>query len=181
MGECTRSSCASFSTCISGNILHTYNTQLLYRSKTRKRTSVQSRGYADFTSFMCTEVCVCVWAVRVCVCVCVCAQLCPTLCNPMDCSLPGSSVHGISQARILEWVAISSSRGSSWPRDRAHVPYASCLASGFFTASTTWEALFLAWCLSCLLDCSFRRARTISDLCCVGSVLSAPCTVPGRE
>ena len=40
-------------------------------------------------------------------------QLCPTLCNPMDCSPPGSSVHGISQARILEWVSISFSRGSS--------------------------------------------------------------------
>ena len=40
-------------------------------------------------------------------------QLCPVLCNPMDCSSPGSSVHGIFQARILEWVAISSSRGSS--------------------------------------------------------------------
>ena len=44
---------------------------------------------------------------------CVCAQLCPTLCNPMDCSPPGSFVHGILQARILEWVAISCSRGSS--------------------------------------------------------------------
>ena len=42
-----------------------------------------------------------------CVCVCVCAQPCPTLCNPMDCNPPGFSVHGISQARILEWVAIS--------------------------------------------------------------------------
>ena len=41
------------------------------------------------------------------------AQFCLTLCNPMDCSLPGSSVHGILQARILEWVAISYSRGSS--------------------------------------------------------------------
>ena len=41
------------------------------------------------------------------------AQLCPTLCNPMDCSLPGSSVHGILQARILGWVAIPFSRGSS--------------------------------------------------------------------
>ena len=41
------------------------------------------------------------------------AQSCPTLCDPMDCSLPGSSVHGILQARILEWVAISFSRGSS--------------------------------------------------------------------
>ena len=45
------------------------------------------------------------------------AQSCPTLCDPMDCSPPGSSVHGIFQARILEWVAISFSRGSSPPRD----------------------------------------------------------------
>ena len=45
-------------------------------------------------------------------------QSCLTLCDPMGCSLPGSSVIGISQARILEWVAISSLRGSSWPRDR---------------------------------------------------------------
>ena len=51
------------------------------------------------------------------------AQSCPTLCDPMDCSLPGSSVHGIFQARILEWVAISFSRGSSWPRDRTRVPH----------------------------------------------------------
>ena len=46
------------------------------------------------------------------------AQLCPTSCNPMDCSLSGSSIYGISQARILEWVAISISRGSSWTGDR---------------------------------------------------------------
>ena len=45
------------------------------------------------------------------------AQSCPTLCNPMDCTLPGSSIHGIFQARILEWVAISFSRKSSRPRD----------------------------------------------------------------
>ena len=45
------------------------------------------------------------------------AQSCLTLCNPMDCSLPGSSTHGIFQARVLEWVAISFSRGSSQPRD----------------------------------------------------------------
>ena len=44
-------------------------------------------------------------------------QSCPTLCDPVDCSLPGSSVHGILRARILEWVAILSSRGSSRPRD----------------------------------------------------------------
>ena len=50
------------------------------------------------------------------------AQLCLTLCNPMDCSLPGSSVHGILQARILEWAAISFSRGSSRSRDRPGLP-----------------------------------------------------------
>ena len=49
------------------------------------------------------------------------AQSYPTLCNPVDCSLPGSSVHGILQARILEWVAISFSRGFSQPRDRTQV------------------------------------------------------------
>ena len=50
--------------------------------------------------------------------------------DTMDCSLPGSSVHGILQARILEWVAISILRGSSWPRDRTRV---SCVAGRFFT------------------------------------------------
>ena len=49
------------------------------------------------------------------------AQSCPTLWDPVNCSPPGSSVHGILQARILEWVAISSSRGSSRPRDRTQV------------------------------------------------------------
>ena len=49
------------------------------------------------------------------------AQSCPTLCDPVDCSPPGSSVHGILQARILEWVAISFSRGSSRPRDQTRV------------------------------------------------------------
>ena len=51
------------------------------------------------------------------------AQLCPTLCDPMDCNLPGSSVHGIFQARVLEWVAISFSRGSFWLRDWTQVSH----------------------------------------------------------
>ena len=55
--------------------------------------------------------------------VCVHAQLCPTLCDIMDDSPPGSSVHSIRQARILEWVAIPFSRGSSWPRDRTWVSH----------------------------------------------------------
>ena len=58
------------------------------------------------------------------------AQLCPTRCSPMDCSLPGSSIHGIFQARVLEWVAISFSTGSSRPRDRTRV---SCIAGRCFT------------------------------------------------
>ena len=58
------------------------------------------------------------------------AQSCPTLRNPMDYSLPGSSVHGILQARILGWVAISFSRGSSWPRNWTQV---FCIAGSFFT------------------------------------------------
>ena len=67
-------------------------------------------------------------------------QLCLTFCHPMDCSLPGSSVHGIFHARMLEWVAMPASRGSSWPGDWTRVSYASTLAGGFFTISATWEA-----------------------------------------
>ena len=64
------------------------------------------------------------------------SQLCLTLCHPMDCSLPGSSVHGILQARILEWDAISFSRASSWPRDQTPV---SMLACRFFTICVTMD------------------------------------------
>ena len=62
------------------------------------------------------------------------AQSCPTLCKSMDCSPPGSSVHGILQARILECVAVSSSRGSSQLRDQTWV---SCIAGSFFTVWAT--------------------------------------------
>ena len=78
---------------------------------------------------MCVCVCVCVWAQL--------PQLCPTLCNPMDHSVPGSSVHGILQARILEWVIMPSCKGSFWPGDGTHV---SCVAGRFFTHWATWEA-----------------------------------------
>ena len=59
--------------------------------------------------------------------VCMLSSYSPTLCDPMDYSLPGSSVHGILQARILEWVAMPSSRGSSPPRGQTHVAYVSCI------------------------------------------------------
>ena len=67
------------------------------------------------------------------------AQLCLTLCNSMDCSPLGSSVHGILQARILEWVAIPFSRGSSQPRDQTQ---ASCIAGRYLTTWATWEAVY---------------------------------------
>ena len=65
------------------------------------------------------------------------SQSCPTLYDPMGCGLSGSSVPGILQARILEWVAIPFCRGSSWPRNRTSV---SCIAGGFFTSWATREA-----------------------------------------
>ena len=63
-------------------------------------------------------------------------QLYLTLCDPIDCSPPGSSVHGILQARVLEWVVIHFSRGSSWPRDQTPVSH---IASKFFTIWATRE------------------------------------------
>ena len=72
---------------------------------------------------------------KVCCCYCLVIKSCPTFCNPMDCKLLCSSVPGISQARLLGWVAISFSRVSSWPRDWIHV---SCIGrqilGRFFTA-----------------------------------------------
>ena len=65
-------------------------------------------------------------------------QSCPTLCNAMDCRPPGSSVHGILQARILEWVVIPFSRGSSWPRSQTWV---SCIAVRFFIIWATRKAV----------------------------------------
>ena len=69
---------------------------------------------------------------------CSVAQSCPTPCDPKNCSPPGSSVHGIFQAKILELAAISSSRGSSQPKDQTHD---SCIAGRFFTMEPPEEAL----------------------------------------
>jgi len=74
-----------------------------------------------------------------CMCVLV-AQLCAT--NPIDYSLPGFSLHGILQAKILEWVAMPFPRGSSWPRDRTWV---SCIAGRFFTVRATREAHYVVY------------------------------------
>ena len=91
----------------------------------------------------------------------------------MDCSLSGSSVHGIFQARILEWVAMPSSRGSSQPRDQTCVYYVSCIGRWvFFTTSATWEAQYQ--CLNItksereyphLLELTFVTKLDAEDLC----------------
>ena len=82
------------------------------------------------------------------------AQSCPTFCSPMDCSLSCSSFRGIFQARVLEWIAISFSRGSSRPRNQTRV---SCVAGRHFTVWATREAARKRWMRiqsdhSCFLD-----------------------------
>ena len=76
--------------------------------------------------------------------VCSVAQSCPPLCDPLDCSPPGSSIHGTLQARILEWLAISSSRGSSRHRDRTHISCVSCIGRLILYHWTTKEVQAMA-------------------------------------
>ena len=70
-----------------------------------------------------------------------CLTLTDSCYSPVDCSPPASSVHGILQARILEWVATPSFRGSSRPRDRTCISYVSCIGRQVLTTGATWEAL----------------------------------------
>ena len=90
-------------------------------------------------------------------------QLCVTLWDPVDCSPPGSSVHKILQARILEWVAISFSRGSSQPRDRTQVSCGSYTAGRFFTAEPPGEALL-----------TITRVPKLPPLTCLSVLHSSP-------
>ena len=90
-----------------------------------------------------------------CLCSCSVAQSCITLCNPIDCSSAGSSVQGISQARILEWVAISFSRVSSQPSDQTWI---SCLAGRFLPLSHNF--LHLQGQIHCELSELYERQDT---------------------
>ena len=85
------------------------------------------------------------WMHNLCMCGCSVTQSCPTLCNPMDCSLPGSTVHGIFQASILEWGAISYSRASSWLRDQTQVSCISFTGRWIIYYWATWEAPCSLW------------------------------------
>ena len=86
-------------------------------------------------------------------------QSCPTLCDPMDCSPPGSSVHGILQARILEWVVMPFSRGSSQPRDRTRV---SCTAGREAPSVLLWAFEILNMVLECRRNLGFIHQTKLS-------------------
>ena len=106
------------------------------------------------------------------VCVCSVAQLCPALCDPMDCSPPGSSVHGILQARIQEWAAMPSSRGSSQPRKRTSVPFASpALAVQFSSVTQSCPTLATPWTAACQASLSITSSRSLLKLMCIESVM----------
>ena len=100
----------------------------------------------------------------VCVCVCVCVlvpQSRPTLWDPMDCYLPGTSVSGALQARILEWVALPFSKGSSRSRDQTQV---SCIAGRCFTVWATREAHLVTkqqqfWCITDVFNSRWQHAK----------------------
>ena len=104
---------------------------------------------------------------------CFVIQWCPTLWDPMDCSPPGSSVHGILQASILEWVAIPSSRDSQ-PRDWTQISH---IAGGFFTLWATREALII-YILQQLFHFIVVRFSSVTQSC---STLCDPmnCSTPG--
>ena len=96
-------------------------------------------------------------------CLCTIAQLCPSLWDPMDCNPPGFSVHKIYQARILEWVAISFSRGYSQPRD------GSCIS-----CTGRWEALFVL-----ISNTKFRSTNHMTNNVLKRKTLSTyPCQMP---
>ena len=93
-------------------------------------------------------------------CVCVCAQSCPTLWNPMVCNPPVSFVHGIFQARMLEGVTISFSKGSSWPRDRTHV---SCIGRQIvYHLSHQRRPMYVCMNICLLLCCTQETGTTWS-------------------
>ena len=95
--------------------------------------------------------------------VCVYAQFCPTLCDSIDCSPPGSTVHWIFQARIQEWVAVFYSRGSSQPRDRTHISYVSFIGRQILYHCAIWEALWFSR-VKAKIEPKLNRQEKLSSL-----------------
>ena len=90
---------------------------------------------------------------------CSIAQSCPTLCDPMDCSPPGSSIHGILQVGIPEWVVISHSGGSFQPRDWTQVSCISCISRWTLHHWATWKPSSL--CILCQIILSYWEANIL--------------------
>ena len=115
-------------------------------------------------------VCVCVWLSRVIRGVCVCVYVCVLAqsCDPMACNLPGSSVHGIFQARILEWVAISYSRGSSWLR-KTRISCVSCLGKQilYYCPTRAYTILLAVSENLSFLGTSYIQKHTVCVLLCL--------------
>ena len=119
-------------------------------------------------------------------CVSSVAQSCSTLCDPMDCNLPGVFIHGILQAKILELVAIPFSGGPSWPRDQTWI---SCFAGRFFTIWATREALNLIilmfnitpYKVLCYVLSSFSRVQLFLTLRTIAHQLFCPWDSPGKD
>ena len=111
---------------------------------------------------------------------------CLIFCDPMDCSLPCSSVHGIFQARVLKWVTISHSRGSFQPKDRTCISCVSCIGRQILYHCATWEAqtfvavvqllshvqLFVTpWTASCKASLSITNSQNLLTLISIESVM----------
>ena len=107
--------------------------------------------------------------------VCACTQSCPTLCGPMDCRPPGSSIHGILQAKVLKWVAISYSRGSSQSRDQTHVCY--CLLhwqGGPLPLAPSGKP-----CFPYIRKCYFLRLSSLKPR--QNTICKTPCSLQGQS
>ena len=128
------------------------NSLTLFHNIILKLLSLQESNFLKFVS-----VSVCVWATK--------SQSCSDSCDPMDCSPPGSSVHGIFQARILKWVVISFSRRSSQPRDQTRISY---IGWQILSPWATWEPTFRLLTFSATGKAAFCFASPCSVIvpCC---------------
>ena len=113
------------------------------------------------------------------------AQLCPTLCDPMNCSLPDSSINGIFQARILQWVSISFSRRSSQPRDwtrLSHIVGRHFTISVQFSVTQSWLFFETPWIAACQASMSITNSRSSLKLMSIELVMPyiAPKFLKGR-
>ena len=96
--------------------------------------------------------------VYTCICCCLVSKLCPTLCNPMDCSLPGSSNHGLSQARIIEWIAISFPRESYQPSFEPKSP--ACISINCINLIKIWTICIISESSHIILSIIYPQSST---------------------